>query len=895
MVEDKAETRAGEVFGFSEDGNGLARFELKFTADDVCSDGKRERSFVLPADYAGLPALAQSLKGKHVQISGHGAVETYFALAYYAVLNGADAVECVAVDGQVTELFQRRDCLPADKAWLSLSSDTEDRVEVLCAPGADGKWTAEELALSVPALIPGGTSPIVFTGRGSVMMYASLGVSAALAKRRDVRIEKPMLPYSLRFTPEVAGECVVRRGGRSGVVVGILGDPNSGKSVFSHALCNCIRRIMPVWHKSWIYDCDLASPTPDWYLSARSSGADAGNAYSEARDRIKAHWNSSLEDKVAEDLHVLGGSLDLVVADMPGGLHPKKGGESFEPRRIPSKTRAKMMAACDAFVVLCRADYVLEGWRTALAEHGLEDRIAAVVTTAEPEGPFACESMGFDECGVFHAGIRGLDRKKDLAGAGIIGELARAFAPFVRHLSFMPVVASARAAVAQAFLTKDGGTRYGAAARSAVTGKIYTAGQYASWNHTTNIHAEMSALSQAAAAGDPDVDVLVVACSKAESASPCGVCRQVMSEHARRTGRDFDVVLAASGRNYHSIPVSGLMTEGWAPHLRKHADAGSRSIPDVDSLFSESGPQTGGEFLDSRSPRRICFVWDAAFRPGEMLVKPKYEEVDSGRFSKLPHAFTEASSYRKYLVDSHLGAIDCAGGMLVPSAGLRFANPKRSSDPVVGEVSKRLFIPAGIGDDCVRIMCSRALGMHRPGSDYDLAVLATPGQISEFRKMTAQALATGAISIPAGSKSWKLLCAQYPSASDDGGLCLVNEGRYAETFRFGNDRISVMFVNPDDKTAALPKDAVSCGFTSLCGTVEDATRACYKRSEALVRVRGDRLVRLLSYVKTANLLKVGDVVSLSGILWCHAEEADGAYSETLLQLSAATDKIVWMR
>ena len=85
--------------------------------------------------------------------------------------------------------------------------------------------------------------------------------------------------------------------------------------------------------------------------------------------------------------------------------------------------------------------------------------------------------------------------------------------------------------------------RYGARGASA-DGRTFLSGQYSSFNHVTNVHAEQAVLAAAAAAGAADVVAMAVASSEpGVTARPCGICRQVMSEHTARTRRDFTVVM----------------------------------------------------------------------------------------------------------------------------------------------------------------------------------------------------------------------------------------------------------------------------------------------------------------------------------------------------------------
>ncbi len=94
------------------------------------------------------------------------------------------------------------------------------------------------------------------------------------------------------------------------------------------------------------------------------------------------------------------------------------------------------------------------------------------------------------------------------------------------------------------FLTKPGGTQYGAAVLAA-GGEIFSAGQYSSFNHITNIHAEMAAIVMATMSGKPDIVALAVVSSSAvdQPERPCGICRQFILEHCQRIGHDILVCM----------------------------------------------------------------------------------------------------------------------------------------------------------------------------------------------------------------------------------------------------------------------------------------------------------------------------------------------------------------
>ena len=884
------------------------------SALDTPDDKKKgDRINILPGRYEEFRKLADRFAGRTVVATGRGPVEGYFAVGYYATLYGAAGV--VFEGAKASSRFE----MPApgveatDKQWLRI--DRQGGVfaaTIVKSSEPDGKWPDDKVGYDTPALLPRTGLPVSFTGSGGVHMYLLLGVSAARAGLSDVRVVKPTNPYAIRFTPELAGDTLPLASGKCGVVVGVIGDPNSGKSVFSRAFYMAVRESTPDWFQSWIYDCDLASPTPDWYCSALvKAQPDVIEDYKAIRDEQKVKWNADMESRCAADLGVLRTNLDLVIADLPGGRHPKEGEAYFEPMRIPSETRATMFRQCDAFVLICRKDnhdVILNGWLEALGMFGLQDRVVAVLDSAEPETDFSISPLVPDADGVLRGDIRGLDREHPAGETGL--KLVGAVRPLVRALAAIPVVNAARAATATAFLTGDKGTRYGAAVRSASTGRIFAAGQYSSFNHSTNIHAEMNALAHAAAAGEPDVDILAIASTSSGEASPCGVCRQVIMEHAARTGRDFDVALTTPGARPVFLSVSELLPRAWHAPCG-HASEDVREFPDAESIFDEPAPpHVGSEFIAKPvhpdAPHRMALVWDDAFMRGKVLFKFKYEHLGDGCWRKLPHAFTESAAYLRFLVDNRCGSHAFPGlATLKPPISRQtggapstlFKNPVPLSGDMLSLCEKALFAPVGIDvSTSVFVTCSRMIGFATASSDWDLCVAATPEQIEALRSRVVSLAAEGRVTFPDNSRSWKLLKASFPGAVADGGARIHAERRYAESFQLDGIPISLLFVHPaaGGQDFAFPGPFTVAGRAAVCGRVVDASRAPYKRSESIVETPDHRRIRLLCYHKTANLLKDGDSISASGVLCRHADDAVLGCRETLVLSAFAVDKLVWL-
>jgi len=98
----------------------------------------------------------------------------------------------------------------------------------------------------------------------------------------------------------------------------------------------------------------------------------------------------------------------------------------------------------------------------------------------------------------------------------------------------------------RAMLAANQGTRYGAAVLTD-KGNIYFAGQYGSFEHRLNVHAEMAAFVCALANDDRNITHLGLVSDKFrdEPVSACGCCRQFYSEIIQRTGRDIEYFLFA--------------------------------------------------------------------------------------------------------------------------------------------------------------------------------------------------------------------------------------------------------------------------------------------------------------------------------------------------------------
>lgn len=115
------------------------------------------------------------------------------------------------------------------------------------------------------------------------------------------------------------------------------------------------------------------------------------------------------------------------------------------------------------------------------------------------------------------------------------------------------------------FPTRDGASGYGAAVLTKA-GDIYYGGQYSTFDHRLGVHAEMGVLLNALMDGARDITRIGVACSKFPDTpcSPCGCCRQFVSELAR--AYDFSAIFclfASENEQYVSYSAPELLPVQW--------------------------------------------------------------------------------------------------------------------------------------------------------------------------------------------------------------------------------------------------------------------------------------------------------------------------------------------
>ncbi len=446
---------------------------------------------------------------------------------------------------------------------------------------------------------------------------------------------------------------------------------------------------------------------------------------------------------------------------------------------------------------------------------------------------------------------------------------------------------AAREGTEKAFLTKPGGNAYGAAVLTA-SGKIFSAGQYSSYNHITNIHAEMAATLMATMSGHPDIIAIALLSNKAHGPpeSMCGVCRQFLHEHSLRTGLKILVYLS----DFQSCTVSPVELDDLLPH--QWDSASSRLTPATGNTFPGVFPKTPERFamgmLVMPKPDIMGIVWEPEILTGTALVKIKYKRNFDQQFSitRFSHSFHQYQQYGGELLAHGLGTElfpgtqvcllphgDCCG--YKPAARLHKAGFNR-----ILPIYEALTV-SGLTCDDLRLTASYAAGHAGPNSDYDIIVTATPAQILSLRNQLKILYEAGRITLPTNSSTWGRLSHWTNIPPED----LMMDGRFSESFvipESGGLKCSLIY----DPPVHIPLRLTNCQDfqrETFQGRVTDAQCAMYKRACSLIATSDHKTITLLSWHKVANTLKEGDIVVISGSY----DEANGV----LYQMDSERDFI----
>jgi hypothetical protein len=351
-----------------------------------------------------------------IELTGKAPGWLYALMAYQFVSAGASEISVstpLLGNGQrvlihpetAAPAFSSSEDTGQEQNWCNTEVSDEGTLVTLVIQvrrGPDTMWPFA-VVLGQPPAIPA-TNRVVITGSGSVWMYGYLAALCARHEIGTVLIDFPRECHYLSIGKFNPGSTAKQRHPPTHArTIGIVGDPNSGKSVFSHFLYFVLRNRFP---NIWMYDSDQAAGTPAWYLHMLGRGQrdDADRL----RNRCKQEWNHKLEMRAAQEIRQSRNSLNLLIVDLPGGLHPKTCHSNIKAERIPPG-REVIMREIDAFIIIARADNEpsFSGWENALDAHQLKDRIAGRAISTEHTAGFIQMKPGQSNVDWI---IHGLDR-----------------------------------------------------------------------------------------------------------------------------------------------------------------------------------------------------------------------------------------------------------------------------------------------------------------------------------------------------------------------------------------------------------------------------------------------------------------------------------------------------
>ena len=270
--------------------------------------------------------------GRSVHVSGRGSVWMYAAAGAAAGAARADlTVDVPPIRGRL-RMPRRGDHPLPEAAWIERIQPSDDTARLILRFHSSGPESIPESDMVAAGLrhfaasACRGIREVVLTGRGPTWGYAALAAGAVDSDVERVlffspvdhlpivcwsRNERGPLPEPPSWLLDALGYV---RDARPGVTVGVIGDPNSGKSVFSMLLERAFVSVRSDAVRAFRYDCDRASPTPYWFLRMQSRGPEAPDPRT-LREAAKQKWTHEMERSIAQAIGRLRPYFDVVVAE----------------------------------------------------------------------------------------------------------------------------------------------------------------------------------------------------------------------------------------------------------------------------------------------------------------------------------------------------------------------------------------------------------------------------------------------------------------------------------------------------------------------------------------------------------------------------------------------------
>ena len=219
---------------------------------------------------------------------------------------------------------------------------------------------------------------LVLSGKMPIWLAGAAAVDAYKKGWRNIECFVPQEGCTVAITPAIHSGGKLPQLKSPGIIIGIIGDPNSGKSVFSELLEQSGNF---AGERLWRFDCDYAAPTPNWYLDMLKQGKKEEGK--ELRLSYKRKWIPGAEEELVSDLNNMRKYIPIIIADLPGGLH--KDGIS---QRIPPG-REVLLKSVDCFIIVAKKDSLDTGvaWQHELNTIGKANNIVLTVYSGDYKSP----------------------------------------------------------------------------------------------------------------------------------------------------------------------------------------------------------------------------------------------------------------------------------------------------------------------------------------------------------------------------------------------------------------------------------------------------------------------------------------------------------------------------